>query len=260
MSSGYSGDLTIRLTTFLRSLVRWTSSVGGRTLPLEDLQKKLEYQFSNKDLLVQALKHRSYVYAADESSITSNERLEFLGDAVLDLIVTEYLFQKFPKKREGELTQIKSLLVSKVVLAERSIDFGLGEFLLLSKEETQAGGRIRTSIIGDAFEALLGAIYLDGGLGVARNFVDTIVLRFCDPILSNNIYLNFKSVLLEHTQSEGKGHPRYLVSAEEGPDHRKMFSVEVLIAGSPLGVGQGRSKKEAQQMAARDALEKLSLH
>jgi ribonuclease III len=234
--------------------------VGNRTRPLEELQIKLQYKFSDTDLLVQALKHRSYVYAADENSITSNERLEFLGDAVLDLIVTEYLFQKFPKKHEGELTQIKSLLVSKVVLAERSNDFGLGEFLLLSKEETQAGGRQRTSIIGDAFEALLGAIYLDGGLDVARNFVERIVLAYCDDILSNNTYLNFKSVLLEHTQSEGQGHPRYLVSAEEGPDHRKMFSVEVLISGTPYGVGQGRSKKEAQQMAAKDALEKLDLH
>jgi ribonuclease-3 len=213
--------------------------VGNRTRPLEELQVKLQYTFSNPDLLIQALKHRSYVYAAEENSITSNERLEFLGDAVLDLIVTEYLYQKFPKKREGELTQIKSLLVSKVVLAERSNNFGLGEFLLLSKEETQAGGRKRTSIIGDAFEALLGAIYLDGGLLVAQNF---------------------KSVLLEHTQSEGKGHPRYLVNAEEGPDHRKMFSVEVLIGGISQGVGQGRSKKEAQQMAARDALEKMGLH
>jgi ribonuclease-3 len=150
--------------------------------------------------------------------------------------------------------------VSKVVLAERSNEFGLGEFLLLSKEETQAGGRNRTSIIGDAFEALLGAVYLDGGLEVARNFVERIILAFSDEILSNNSYLNFKSVLLEHTQSEGQGHPRYLVNAEEGPDHRKMFSVEVLISGSPLGVGQGRSKKEAQQMAAKDALEHLGLN
>ena len=234
--------------------------MGNRTRPLEELQTKLQYKFSDSDLLVQALKHRSYVYAAEESSIASNERLEFLGDAVLDLIVTEYLYQKFPKKREGELTQIKSLLVSKVVLAERSNDFGLGEFLLLSKEETQAGGRKRTSIIGDAFEALLGAIYLDGGLQVAHDFVDRIILVYCDEILSNNTYLNFKSVLLEHTQSEGQGHPRYLVSAEEGPDHRKMFSVEVLIGGTPQGVGQGRSKKEAQQMAAKNALEKLGLH
>lgn len=234
--------------------------MGNRTRPLEELQHKLHYKFSNTDLLMQALKHRSYVYAADESSIASNERLEFLGDAVLDLIVTEYLYQKFPKKREGELTQIKSLLVSKVVLAERSNDFGLGEFLLLSKEETKAGGRKRTSIIGDAFEALLGAIYLDGGLEVAREFVQHVILEFSDEIISNNNYLNFKSVLLEHTQSEGQGHPRYLVSAEEGPDHRKIFSVEVLISGTTYGVGQGRSKKEAQQMAAKDALEKLGLH
>jgi len=239
---------------------RWLVRVGSRTRPLEELQSRLQYGFSDPDLLEQALKHRSYVYAVEEGSMASNERLEFLGDAVLDLIVTEYLFRRFQTKREGELTQIKSLLVSKVVLAEKGRDIGLGEFLLLSKEETLSGGRKRTSIIGDAFEALLGAIYLDGGLEPARGFVQRVLLADVDDIISNGNYLNFKSLLLEHTQSEGHGHPRYLVSAEEGPDHRKIFSVEVLISGDRLGEGQGRSKKEAQQMAAKDALKQLSLH
>lgn len=252
-------ETAITFGTLIKTLKRWTLSVGNRTKPQEELQAKLQYTFSDPDLLVHALKHRSFVYAADEGSIASNERLEFLGDAVLDLIVTEHLYQEFQNKREGELTQIKSLLVSKVVLAEKGRAIGLGEFLLLSKEEMQSGGRNRTSIIGDAFEALLGAIYLDGGLQAARNFINHVLLSDTEDILSNGNYLNFKSLLLEHTQSEGRGHPRYLVNAEDGPDHRKIFSVEVLINGESMGLGQGRSKKEAQQMAAKDALKRLGV-
>ena len=185
--------------------------------------------------------------------------MEFLGDAVLDLVVTEHLYRRFENKREGDLTQIKSLLVSKVILAEKGRAIGLGEFLFLSKEENLAGGRNRTSIIGDAFEALLGAIYLDGGLESVDAFVTHVLLKDIDEILSNGNYLNFKSVLLEHTQGEGQGHPRYLPRSEEGPDHRKIFSVEVLIGGNKMGTGQGRSKKEAQQMAAKDALQNLGI-
>lgn len=250
----------IQLGTVLQTLKRWSTSIGNRARPQEELQSKLGYTFSNTDLLEQALKHRSYVYAAEEGSIASNERLEFLGDAVLDLVITEYLYSQFKNKREGELTQIKSLLVSKVILAEKGRSIGLGEYLYLSKEENLAGGRKRTSIIGDAFEALLGAIYLDGGLDAAHAFVDRIILANVDDILSNGNYLNFKSLLLEHTQSAGRGHPRYLAISEEGPDHRKIFSIEVTIQGDRLGEGQGRSKKEAQQMAAKDALQRLGLH
>lgn len=211
------------------------------------------------DLLDLALRHRSHVYANEEEGITSNERLEFLGDAVLDLIVTEDLFKRHPGKREGELTQIKSLLVSKAVLAKKSRDIGIGDSMYLSREEDLAGGRGRTSILGDAFEAILGAIYLDGGLEAARDFTNTHLLANQEEITSDGSYLNFKSALLEHTQSEGRGHPRYLVHAEDGPDHRKTFTVEVLVAGDRVGLGQGRSKKEAQQMAAREALEKLGV-
>ena len=221
------------------------------------LQEKLGYIFTNPALLDQALKHRSYVYAVDEGSIASNERLEFLGDAVLDLIVTEDLYSRFRDKREGDLTQIKSLLVSKTVLAHMGREFGLGDYLHLSNEETLAGGRERTSIVGDAFEALLGAIYLDGGLQAAARFVERSLLSSLEEITSNGDYLNFKSTLLEHTQSEGQGHPRYLVQAEAGPDHKKVFTVEVLVGGNRMGMGKGRSKKEAQQMAARDALTSL---
>jgi ribonuclease-3 len=219
----------------------------------------LGYIFSDPALLTQALKHRSYVYTIDEESIESNERLEFLGDAVLDLVVTENLYRRFQKKREGDLTQIKSLLVSKVILAQKGRDLGLGDYLYLSNEEDLAGGRDRTSIIGDAFEALLGAIYMDGGLKAAERFIQRTLLFNAKEIISNGEYLNFKSLLLEHTQSEGQGHPRYLVNSEEGPDHRKVFTVEVVIGGDRMGLGRGRSKKEAQQMAAKEALKELGI-
>ena len=240
------------------AVARWLTGEREAHSP-EQLQEKLGYRFSDPDLLNQAIKHRSYVYAMDEGSIASNERLEFLGDAVLDLLVTENLYRKFQNKREGDLTQIKSVLVSKVILAQRGRAIGLGHHILLSKEEDLAGGRERTSIIGDAFEAILGAIYLDGGLKAAATFVQRHLLCDIEAIVANNSYLNFKSALLEHTQGEGRGHPRYLVSSEEGPDHHKMFSVDVLIGGERVGFGKGRSKKEAQQMAAKEALEKLGV-
>jgi ribonuclease-3 len=251
----------IRLGKLLHSLGRWLASAGESESkePLDGLYDKLGYIFSDSVLLIQALKHRSYVYAIDEESIESNDRLEFLGDAVLDLVVTENLYRRFEHKREGDLTQVKSLLVSKVVLAQRGRELGLGNYLYLSSEEDLAGGRNRTSIIGDAFEALLGAIYLDGGLHAAERFVQRTLLCDAEEIISNGDYLNFKSVLLEHTQSEGHGHPRYLVNSEEGPDHRKVFTVEVVIGGDRMGLGRGRSKKEAQQMAAKEALKTLGV-
>jgi ribonuclease-3 len=224
---------------------------------LEALEAVIGHRFTDRSLLAQALKHRSYVYASDGHGIESNERLEFLGDAVLDLVVTEYLYRSFKFKREGELTQVKSLIVSKTVLAQKGREMGLGRYMLLSREEEQAGGRGRTSIIGDAYEAVLGAIYLDGGLDPSRDFVAQHLLCDVEKISANGDYLNFKSVLLEHVQSEGRGHPRYYVNSEEGPDHEKVFTVEVAVGGEIMGQGKGRSKKEAQQMAAKEALRRL---
>ena len=146
-----------------------------------------------------------------------------------------------------------------MVLAQRSRKLDLGTYLYLSKEEEAAGGRDRTSILGDGFEALLGAMYLDGGLKIAGRFVQETLLANVKEITSNGNYLNFKSALLEHTQSEGRGHPRYLVDSEEGPDHHKIFTVEVVISGERMGMGRGHSKKEAQQMAAKEALQKLGV-
>ena len=224
--------------------------------PLRALEERLGYHFRNEDLLVKALKHRSYVHAEEgRDRIESNERLELLGDAVLELLVTDYLFRRFEDKGEGELTQMKSQLVSRKVLARQADLLGVGDFVLLSADEREADGGQRPSILCDALESLIGAIYLDGGLEAARAFVRRAVLADFYQIVQKDG--NFKSKLLEYSQSMGNGHPRYLVHAEEGPDHDKIFSVEVCITGQRMGWGQGRSKKEAQQMAAKDALESL---
>ena len=246
----------------------WISSLWNRFKPsgqldelslesLRSLEDLVSYRFQNTDLLVKALKHRSYVYARQGSGIESNERLEFLGDAVLDLLVAEFLFLRFEDKREGDLTQMKSLLVSRTVLARQARRLGLDAFVLLSAEERDAGGGKQPSILCDAFESLIGAMYLDGGLGACQTFVQAAVLDDFHELIKQDDYINFKSKLLEHTQSLGNGHPRYLVKSEEGPDHDKIFSVEVCVTGERIGRGQGRSKKEAQQMAAKDALQRL---
>ena len=224
---------------------------------LRTLEDMVGYRFQETGLLVKALKHRSYVYAQQGSGIESNERLEFLGDAVLDLIVAEFLFRGFEDKREGDLTQMKSLLVSRTVLARQARRFGLDAFVLLSAEERDSGGGRQPSILCDAFESLIGAIYLDGGIAPCRDFVQRAVLDDFHDLIKQDDYVNFKSKLLEHSQSLGNGHPRYLVHSEEGPDHDKIFRVEVSITGERIGRGQGRSKKEAQQMAAKDALQYL---
>ena len=222
------------------------------------LGKLLGYRFKDEDLLVKALKHRSYVYAEEgRDRIESNERLELLGDAVLELLVTEYLYRRFEDKGEGELTQMKSQLVSRTVLARQADRLGVGAFVLLSADEREANGGQRPSILCDTLESLIGAIYLDGGLEAARAFVRRAVLADFQQIVQQDANFNFKSKLLEYSQGMGNGHPRYLVHAEEGPDHDKIFSVEVCITGQRMGWGQGRSKKEAQQMAAKDALESL---
>ena len=224
---------------------------------LRDLQAQLGYRFRDSALLVQALKHRSYVYSLHGTGVESNERLEYLGDAVLDLLVAEFLYNEFTQLREGDLTEMKSLVVSRTVLSRKARALDLGRFILLSGEERNAGGGNQSSILSDALEAIIGAIYLDGGIAAARNSVSNIILDDFDELSQREDHINFKSRLLEHTQSTGSGHPKYLVHDEEGPDHQKVFSVQVSVTGDPIGSGRGRSKKEAQQMAARDALERL---
>lgn len=226
---------------------------------LSAFQRRTGVRFADRTVLEQALTHRSFLGSNGGDSNRSNERLEFLGDSVLELIVIEHLYRRFPLDREGDLTKKKSLLVSKGVLATRAERMGLGEFVLLSDSERGSGGAERASILADAFEAIVGAIYLDGGIPKARRFVEENLLATAATILEDRAHLNFKSLIQEYVQARHKTHPRYRVVGEVGPDHMKLFTVEVSVRGTLLGRGQGRNKKEAEQSAAADALERLRL-
>jgi len=229
----------------------------GRVEDAARLSDVIGYRFVNKALLIQALKHRSYLPFSNERRVDSNERLELLGDAVLGLVVTEHLFRLYPKKEEGDLTALKSLMVSRKILASSARQIGLGDFVLLSQAEERSGGRNRPSILADVFEALTGAIYLDGGLASARSFVQKHLLSRMDDIVHQEQHRNYKSLLLEYAQGRNLGAPIYVVTAEQGPDHDKTFTVEVRIQDQAVGKGMGNSKKKAEQQAAKSALEKL---
>lgn len=220
----------------------------------EGLEAVIGYTFKRPGLLRQALTHRSHTGQYDGSRAASNERLEFLGDAVLDLCVSHHLFLRFPDKKEGELTKLKSIIVSGPFLVQLASDIQLGRHLRLSESEERTGGRQRASILEDAFEALLGALYLDGGLPAAEAFVRRHILDGLDLSQASRDNRNYKSLLLELSQSRGCGNPVYRVVEELGPDHSKYFTVEVLVGEEPLGRGMGASKKKAEQAAAREGL------
>jgi len=221
------------------------------------LQEKYKIVFNDPSLLVTAFKHRSYLNVTNEERQASNERLEFLGDAVLDLLVTEYLYEKFPRRSEGQLSKIKSILVSKPVLAEVASNLSLGELILINKGEEKTGGRQRHSLLADTFEAIAGAIYLDQGLSEARKFISEYLLNRFKSIMQRQLYTNYKSVLLEYTQSKFNGLPEYRVMEESGPDHDKRFVIAVFLDGREVGHGTGKSKKIAEQEAAKVALQHL---
>lgn len=226
---------------------------------LAELYKRLEYTFNKPELLLQALKHRSYLVQTGEDRNASNERLELLGDAVLGLLVTEFLFLEYPDETEGILTNHKSLLVSGHMLAEVANAINLGAFLLLNDSEERTGGRHRMSILADSVESLIGALYLDGGLQAARLFVNRYVTGRLDFLLNDGHLRNNKSILQESCQSQGWEGPYYHVDAETGPDHLKEFSISVVINGQSVGTGTGTSKKRAEQNAAHSALRALRL-
>ncbi len=228
-----------------------------RRIDFQALRETINYNFSKEELFVQALKHRSFLPVAHESRIHSNERLELLGDAVLGLVVVEFLYQRYPEKEEGELTSMKSLIVSRRILARVARALRLGQFILLSDSEEKSGGRSRASINSDALEAIIGAIYLDGGLEKAREFIHEKVLANFEEVISRELHKNFKSMLLEYSQSRNLGLPYYHVQSVNGPDHEKIFTIEVKIQDEVLGLGIANSKKRAEQLAARDALRNL---
>lgn len=225
-----------------------------RDFDLRGLEKILHYQFKDSALAHQAMTHRSYLHATPGRSGESNERMEFLGDSVVGLVVNEFLYKKFTKLREGELTKMKSLLVSRVILSRAANQLGLGHYILLSDAEKGSGGRNRASILADTLEGIIGAMYLDGGIEPARKVTERLLLRDVNTILGDANLANYKSMLQEYVQGEFKTHPQYRISSEYGPDHQKMFTVEVIVSGKTFGRGHGSNKKEAEQEAARDAL------
>ena len=225
---------------------------------LAKLESLLLYRFKKKSILVAALAHKSYLRSKlPKEAQTSNERLEFLGDSVLGLVVSEFLYNKYPHKPEGELTKMKAVLVNEVTLSRRAKEFKLGEFLLLSPEEEKSGGRQRESILADACEALIAAAYLDGGLKSAQKVVHRLILDRHLEVTTDRGQHNYKGELLEFLQGRGLGMPRYDVEVAEGPDHKKVFTIAAFAQGRKMGTGRGKSKKEAEQMAAKMTLEKL---
>lgn len=219
---------------------------------MEALEKKLGYTFKNKALLLNALTHSSYANEA-RHGVTSNERLEFLGDSVLSIVVSNYLFNQFPNMPEGELTKLRASLVCEKSLCAFSRELELGKFLQLGKGEDKGGGRERDSILADAFEAVLAAIYLDGGMEIARKHVMNFVLRELKHT-DDEVFKDYKTALQEIIQRNPEESVSYILTDEFGPDHDKQFTVEVHLNSNVIGTGKGKSKKQAEQMAAKQAL------
>lgn len=226
---------------------------------LEELEKRVGYTFKNKTLLETALIHRSYGNENWRYKNINNEKLELLGDAVLDLVVTEFIYNLYPAANEGDLAKLKSMVVSEPVLARISKDLGIGEFLLLSKGEEMTGGRVRNSILGDVFEALLGAIYLDSSFEESKKYAMKHMEYWIKNVDNNEEILDFKTILQEYSQKEYKTVPTYEVHSESGPDHLKTFEIVVRIGDGVTGRGVGKNKKNAEQAAAKDLAKRLGV-
>lgn len=220
-----------------------------------ELEEKIYFKFKNKDYLLQALTHRSYLNENPDWRLEHNERLEFLGDAVLELVVTEYLYIKYPDP-EGVMTNWRAALVNAVMLSKISNEFDLNKFVLLSRGETKDTGRARQYILANAMESLIGAIYLDQGYGAAKDFISRFILKELPGIIENQLYRDAKSLFQEKAQEKVGITPSYEVLKEWGPDHARQFKVGVYLDKELVAEGEGLSKQEAQQMAASEALKK----
>ncbi len=225
---------------------------------LTKLAQELEIRFNDYALLKQALIHRSYLNEVKDEALANNERLEFLGDAVLELIVTEYLYKAYPERLEGELTSFRSATVRTESLAETALNLGIGQYIYMSKGEESTGGRTRPYILANTFEALLGAIYLDQGMPASVDFVSKFLLPKIVVIVKNRLDIDSKSKLQALSQEATGLTPAYAYIGESGPDHSKTFQMAVMIGEHQFGVGDGRSKQEAEQNAANKALKNWS--
>lgn len=222
----------------------------------QDFQERLGIQFSNISLLTRALTHRSYINEHPEA-LEDNERLEFLGDAVLDFVVGAWLYHHFPEMKEGRLTQLRTALVRTETLAAFARDMDLDRAVRLGEGEELSGGRQRIGILCAAFEAFIGGYYLDQGIKAVEDFLEPFLEDAVEDVLENGQHRDPKSLLQEWTQARGLNAPTYRTVAEKGPDHAKVFEVEVLVQDQTKGRGQGRSKRKAAKNAARKALERF---
>jgi len=221
----------------------------------EELEKKLGLKFKNKNLLKQAFTHRSFLNENPDFKLEHNERLEFLGDAVMELIVTEHLYKEYPKKPEGELTNWRAALVNAKMLTSVAEELGFNDFLLLSRGEAKEGGKARAYILANTFEAFLGALYLDSGFKACDDFIKKYLLVNLAEIIQNGFYKDAKSKFQEEAQEKVSITPNYKVLKESGPDHNKLFVVGVYLGEELIAEGQGSSKQEAEEAAAELALE-----
>lgn len=241
----------------------WLSSLLGGGVPSKERQKlkrlenKISYRFKDQTLLKRSLTHKSFANEGHLSSLEQNERYEFLGDAVLELAISHLMMTCFPKDNEGDLSKLRAAVVNEKSLASLARKINLGEFLYLGRGEDQCQGREKDSLLSDAYEALLGAIYLDGGFDQASRFVHRQFKHFMNEAGSADIIKDYKTRLQEVSQDKFRAVPRYHLHSEVGPDHDKIFEVKLTIQEKIYGRGKGKSKKQAEQNAAKEALDNL---
>lgn len=221
----------------------------------ETFEQKTNIVFKNKKLLEQAFIHRSYINENNDSRLSHNERLEFLGDAVLELIVTDYLYNKYPDRDEGDLTAYRSALVNAVIIGEVALELGMNDYLLLSKGEAKDVGKARSYILANTYEAYVGAVYIDQGYEKAQGFIARTLFGKIDEIVAKKLWRDAKSLVQEKSQEYLNVTPVYKVLSESGPDHDKHFTIGVFFGEDRIAEGKGKSKQEAEQAAARSALE-----
>lgn len=224
---------------------------------IAEMESRFGYVFKDKMLLIEALTHKTYHHENPKKAPRHNERLEFLGDSVLSLVIVEYLYRSDKGFSESTMAKIKSFLVKESILSEIAINLSLGRFILLGKGEDDTGGRNKKSILSDALEALLGAIYIDSGYAEVKNVILTLFKDKIDAAVSSGQFFDFKTDLQEESQLKFGVLPEYKVVKQEGEEHKKIFTVEVFIKGNKLGIGTGGSKKEAEIIAAKEALSKI---
>lgn len=232
----------------------------GENMELSEFEKIISYEFKDKNLLKKAFSHSSYANEKRKQGIESNERLEFLGDAVLELVISEYIYKNFPKMPEGELTKFRASIVCETTLAQEAKRLNIGKLIMLGKGERVTGGETRNSILADAFEAIIGAIFLDSGIECAKDYILGIMKPVIINLQKSFRTMDYKTYLQEIVQSASKETVRYEIIGEIGPDHDKQFIAQAIHDGEILGEGRGRTKKEAEQFAAYEALKKQQGH